>query len=144
MIFALGNQPYTGIQAICGDNFWDAFISCASVKEAYKNYDNTFLKQQQRNGFTFGDIFWMNYTAKVGGTDLIDSDTCRFIPMGAGETLQEIYAPADFIETVNTAGQPYYAKQMVLPYDKGIEMHAQSNPLIMCNRPACLMEGTIA
>ena len=145
MQFSLGRTPHTGIQAICGDDFWDAFISCSSVKEAYKYYaSNTMLQQQQRNGFMFADINWINYTARVGSTDLIPAAVARFVPIGAGDCLQEIYAPADFVEAVNTMGQPYYAKQERMPFDKGIDLHAQSNPLIMCNRPSVLKKGTIA
>lgn len=144
MGFSLGRTPFTGVQAICGDDFWDAFIACESVKEAYRYYSsNTMLQQQQRNGFMFADINWINYTARVGSTDLIPATVCRFIPIGAGDTMQEIYSPGDFIEAVNTMGQPYYAKQEVMPFGKGIDLHAQSNPLVMCNRPAVLKKGTI-
>lgn len=143
MGFSLGRTPFTGVQAICGDNFWDAFIQCESVKEAYRYAQNTMLQTQQRNGFMFADIMWINYTARIGSTDLIPTGVARFIPIGAGDTMQEIYAPADFVEAVNTPGLPYYAKQERMQFDKGIDMHAQSNPLIMCNRPACLKKGTI-
>jgi len=146
MIKNLGGTPFTGIQAICGDNFWDGFISSPSVKEAYKNYaSNTMLQQQQRNGFMFADIYWMNYTGYVGtggSTNIVPTEEAQFFPIGAGSIMQEILAPADTTAAVNTLGLPYYASQEILPHDKGIDMEAQSNPLYMVTRPACLIQGT--
>ena len=50
-------------------------------------------------------------------------------------------APGDFIETVNTRGIKIYAKQERMKFDKGIELHTQSNVLYMCTRPAALVRG---
>jgi len=33
-----------------------------------------------------------------------------------------------------------YMKQERLPFDKGIQLHAQANPIFICNRPACLIK----
>lgn len=142
MIFALGNTPYTGIQMICGDNFWDAFMGAPSVTEAYKNYDNSFLKTQQRNGFMFADMFWMNYTGRVGSTDMIPTNTAIALPLGVPGLFSEVYAPANFVEAVNTPGKELYSKQKVLDYETGIEIHMQTNPLMIPNRPGCLFSVT--
>lgn len=142
MMFTLGAQPFTSIQAIVGDSFWDAFIISTYVVQAYINWDSNVLQRQQRNGFMWGDIYWMNYTGKVNNTYMIPVANAFFVPVGAGDTMQEICAPADFIETVNTPGQAYYAKQKVLDYNKGVEVHAQANPLMMVTRPASIFKGT--
>lgn len=144
MQFSLGAQRFSGVQAICGDDFWDAFISCEEVEKVFLNWDSRVLQEQQRDGFMFGGIKWWNYTAKLNTTHMIPVDVARFVPIGAGNTLTEIYAPANFIETVNTPGLPYYSKQERMPFDMGIDLHAQSNPLIMTTRPASLKKGTIA
>jgi len=52
------------------------------------------------------------------------------------------YAPANYVETVNTIGLPVYAKQASMKFDKGIELETQSNPLNLCLRPTCLIRGT--
>jgi hypothetical protein len=87
---------------------------------------------------------WENYRGSVGSIDFIDSDTCRFFPTGVPGLFDEIAAPANFMETVNTVGKPYYAKQRKLPYDVGVELHTQSNVLTMCTRPSVLVKGSLA
>ena len=52
------------------------------------------------------------------------------------------YAPADYTETVNTNGLPYYARQMLMDYNKGVEMEFQSNPLCINTRPNAVIKLT--
>jgi hypothetical protein len=142
---AIGATPFTGIQAICGDDFWDAFITCASVKTAYLNWQsNQMLQGLQRGGFQFGDITWWNYSTKIGSTFLIPPANAFFIPSGSPDLFLEYLAPADYIETVNTMGKEYYAKQEIMPYQKGINIQAQSNPLNLCTRPGIVVKGTFS
>lgn len=141
---ALGNTPYDHIHALCSDTFWDALVASATVKPAYENYEKgaQFLTNQQRDGFNFGGIIWENYRGKIGGSDFIPAGTARFFPVGAPDVFQAIWAPANFVETVNTPGKPIYAKQANIKFDVGVELHTQSNPLMMCTRPAVLVKGT--
>lgn len=53
-------------------------------------------------------------------------------------------APADFNETVNTLGQPLYAKQDSRKFERGTDLHTQSNPLPMCHRPGVLVKLTMS
>jgi len=140
---ALGGIPRTGIRAMCGDNFWDAFISHASVQGAFERFqDNQFAREQQnRGGFDAFGITWENYRGEVGGTPFIPTGECRFYPVGVPNLFQEIYAPAPFMETVNTLGKPWYAKQKVLDMDLGVMLHVESNPLFICSYPETLIKG---
>lgn len=142
MQFALGNTPFTGIQVICGDNFWDAFISSPTVKEAYKNWSNTFLQTQQRNGFMFADMYWMNYTAKLNGTDLVPTESARAIPLGVPGLFKQCNGPGNFVECVGTKGLPMYSKQRVDEWETAVELFMQSNPLFMATRPGALLQIT--
>ena len=139
----LGRTPFTAINAICGDDFWDAFISCKNVKDAYQYASsNVMLQNIQRDGFNFGGITWWNYSSKIGSTFVIPTANAFFVPVGAGDLFMEYLAPADYIETVNTMGLEYYAKQELQPFGKGIDMEAQSNPLFICTRPSAVIKGT--
>ncbi|QDH18923.1 major capsid protein [Wolbachia endosymbiont of Carposina sasakii] len=60
--------------------------------------------------------------------------------LGTASTFTTYFAPADFNETVNTLGQPLYAKQEPRRFDRGTDLHTQSNPLPMCHRPATLIK----
>ena len=63
-------------------------------------------------------------------------------PVGTMNSFVTYFAPADFNETVNTLGLPLYAKQTARKFDRGIEIHTQSNPLPLCLRPAVLVKVT--
>lgn len=143
----LGGTPLTGVHAFCGDDFFDAFVSHESVKGAFERFqENQFARTQQAlqiGGFEFAGITWENYRGSVGNVDFIPTGTARFIPVGSPGLFTMYDAPADFVEAVNTPGKPTYAKQERMKWDKGVEIHTQSNPLAMCNRPAVLVEGVL-
>jgi hypothetical protein len=64
-------------------------------------------------------------------------------PTGVPDLFKTIYAPADYIETVNTMGKPRYVKQYAMPNDKGIHMDTQMNALNWCTRPYALMRAKL-
>jgi hypothetical protein len=59
------------------------------------------------------------------------------------DLFKTVYAPADYIETVNTMGKPRYAKQYAMPNDKGIHMDTQMNALNWCTRPYALARAKL-
>ena len=63
-------------------------------------------------------------------------------PLGTVETFASYFAPADFNETANTLGQQLYAKQEPRKFERGTDLHTQSNPLPMCHRPGVLVKLT--
>jgi hypothetical protein len=139
----MGGSPWTGINVVCGDNFWDAFISNKAIETAYANWSsNIVLQTLQRGGFQFCDCTWWNYSTKLGTTFLIPADLAFAFPTGAPGLFKQFLSPADYIETVNTPGQAYYAKQERMKFDKGIELEAQTNCLNICTRPANVIKLT--
>ncbi|MFM8745984.1 MAG: major capsid protein, partial [Aestuariivirga sp.] len=58
---------------------------------------------------------------------------------GVPGLFKTLYAPADYIETVNRPGQRLYAKQWQKPNDKGVNVEFQMNALHYCTRPRVLM-----
>jgi hypothetical protein len=145
----LGDTPFKGIRALCGGRFFDAFTHHGTVRMAYERYqENQFARQlqipggSQPQGFMFGDIAWENYRGYVGTTNFFSATEAIVYPEGTRDIFIDVPAPADFIETVNTRGQELYAKQRKMDWDKGIELHTQSNRLFMCTRPGCLIKLT--
>lgn len=139
---ALGAQTYQHIHAFCSNQFFDAFIAHAEVTKSYEQFQtNAFSREQQRQAFTWGDITWENYRGKIGSTSFIPDNEAVFFPVGVPNLFIEHYAPAPFIETVNTVGKPYYAKQEPTKFDMGVDLLGQSNPLVMCTRPKVLVRG---
>ena len=83
-----------------------------------------------------------NYRGKVGAVDFIETNTARFVATGVPDLFIQHFGPADFVEAVGTRGRPVYVKQMRKKWDKGIDFHSQSNPLMICTRPASLVKGS--
>jgi len=140
---ALGATMYMGVDALCGDDFFDELTSHAKVAAAFDRWqDGQFLRDQQfESGFPFGGITWYNYRGSIGSIDFFNTDEAYFYPTGVPRLFIEVNAPADYAETVNTIGKPYYAKQERMAFDKGVLIEAQSNPLFICTRPQCLVKG---
>jgi hypothetical protein len=142
----LMGEVMSGVRALVSPEFFDKLTSHESVKEAYDNYAAAaqMLGGDLRKGFSHGGIFWEEY---LGEASDMDGNTRRFIaandghafPMGTMSTFQTVFAPADFIETANTMGIELYAKQEPRKFDRGIDLHTQSNPLPICYRPALLV-----
>lgn len=159
---ALGVTLYRNVRVVCGNTFWDNFINHPSVIRAYERWlmagdtgtgGSLFRKQQRQQlnrqgdtvppgGFEFAGIYWENYRGHVGTTKFIADKSAIAFPEGSPDLFIEHNAPAPFIETVNTMGLPYYAKQEPLRFGLGIELHAEANPLPICTRPGALIALT--
>jgi hypothetical protein len=145
----LDGQGFTGVEAIVGDAFFDALISCAEVRSTYlQTQDAAELRGAYISGgqtwgsFAFGGILWTNYRGYAQGVPIIETDAAYFYPTGVPNLFPTVYAPADYVETVNTMGLPRYVKQYAMPNDKGIHMDTQMNSLNFCSRPLALLKGT--
>ncbi len=133
---ALGSITSSGSRAFCGKNFWNKLIVHKSVKETYLNtMQAASLRGDARESFEFGGIVWERYRGKIAGISFVHDDKALLIPEGVPDLYISSFAPADYMETVNTQGIPYYSKIEPLPFNKGVAGEAQSNPLHMCTRP---------
>ena len=134
---ALGGLTYSGARVLCSASFFDALVGHAKVEAAFDRYMNgEFLREDQRGGFYFAGVFWEEYRGQVGATKFIADGEAWMVPEGVPDLFVTNYAPADYMETVNTLGQAYYAKQEPKDFGKGIDVETQSNPIHICTRPA--------
>ena len=139
----LGGMPFDHIHCLCDATFFDAITTEAGVLTAYERWEQgRFLRDDMRKGFTYGGITFEEYRGGLGTVAFIEAGYGYFFPVGVPGMFTTTFAPADFVETVNTVGKPYYAKQQVMDFDKGIMIATQSNPLCLCNRPMALIRMT--
>lgn len=136
-----GSGIITGWLGICGRGFYDAYVGHDSVKAAFDRWnDGQFLRDDLRKGFTFGEVVWKEFYGKVGNIQFIGTDDAYLIPIGVSELFITRFAPADYMETVNTLGLPFYAKQEIMRMNKGIELEVQTNPLNICTKPRAVIK----
>lgn len=139
----LGGLSYSQIIVFCGKDFFDTLVSHADVEKAYDRYQNgSALRDDLRKGFTFADVTFVEYSIKIGGNPAIPDDVGYAVPLGVVDLFITRFAPADYIETVNTIGLPYYSKAKVTDFEKGVEIESQSNPLNLCTRPRAIVKVT--
>jgi hypothetical protein len=166
ILAALRGELMSGFVAMCSDGFYDKLVSHANVKVAFQYFQNggqtladdfsagtvppnaAGLTAVAGRPFYFGGVAWLNYSGAVSDSagnsqPMIDADSAYLVPLGTN-AFKTYFAPADYLETVNTEGLPFYAKQKLLDYDKGIEVECQSNPLPICLKPALIQKLTVA
>lgn len=150
---ALGGIGFQYLHAFVGDTFFDQLLTHKDVRETYKGTSEAAFLRDSFVGpnrgsnpiFEFGGIVWENYGAIESSGDGalmgIDAGKARFVPMGVPGLFRGYYAPADYMETVNTIGLRTYAKQWPMPNGKGVNGETQRNVLHLCTRPGALLRG---
>jgi hypothetical protein len=142
----LFGERMTGIRVLVSSEFMDKLVSHATVKAAYANWQGA---QQQfggdlRAGFTYGGLVFEEYAATTTNSTgsaslyLAANDGIAF-PEGTASMFEDYAAPADFNETVNTIGIPFYAKMETTEFNRGTKIHVQSNRLPLCKIPELLV-----
>lgn len=137
----LGGVMVTGFRSFCGPDWFDAFTEHEKVKAAFAGYQEAQDKigGDLRSGFTFGGIEFIEYDVTVSGQRYIPSNVAQVFPVGKG-IFKMFNAPANYNETVNSVGLPFYSKAEERKLGKGWDVEAQANPLAMCLFPEALVE----
>lgn len=140
---ALGAAVVSGFRAFCGDAFFDALVAHPEVKAAYDRYqEGEMLRNDPRGGFLFGGVIWENYRGNVSGQAFVGADDAYLVPEGVQDLFITNFAPADYMETVNTDGLPFYQKTWAMDANRGVYLEVQSNPLSLCTRPRAVVKLT--
>ena len=138
----LGGRAFTGVEVLCSASFFDALTRHATIEKAFEWFNgNAYLRTDPRGAaFTFAGVTFREYLGGVGGVDFIPAGEAYAYPVGVPGLFQTFYAPAPYMETVNTIGLPYYAKQELMDFGKGVELEAQSNPINICTLPESVIK----
>jgi hypothetical protein len=136
----LGAMAYDGARAYLGANLWNEFITSPAIATAFKFYTTNVQTMQplrddlRYKGFEFGGVIWEKYRGTVNGIAYLQPNEGIAFPLGC-DIFRTYFAPANFIETVNTLGLPRYAKQLPNRFGTAVDIYTQSNPLSITLRP---------
>ncbi len=137
----LGGSPFTGVTVLCGKTFWSSLIDHPKVKDAVVGWQAAqTLRNDARLALTYGGLNFVRYRG-TSAVKVADGEAWA-VPTGVAGLAITRFAPANYIETVNTIGLPFYAKAAADPMGKGVEIEAQSNPLNLITRPAAIVKLT--
>lgn len=140
MALELGGQTFTSLAAICGMQFFNAIATAPELRQTFINTPAAAQLRDSLFGLSipYAGCEFIPYMGGVGNLSFVAPDTAYFFPRGAPDLFLEAYAPADYMETVNTMALPRYAKQELMDFDKGVEIETQQNVLPFCTRPRVL------
>lgn len=144
---ALGGLPNKGFHAFCGDDFFDDLLTSHEVRATYAGWSESRILREgyvdsgrgSFGVFEFGGIVFENYRGTAGTTGFIGSDDCHIFPVGVPGLFTSTYAPADYVDTVNTIAERVYARQTPWRNAKGVSLDTQMNALQLCTRPQVLV-----
>jgi len=139
----LGHTMARGFVGFCGQTFWEDLITHDAVEKTYLNQAAANeLRGSTQDAVNFGGILWVPYRGIANGADMIGAEDAYVVPRGVPGLLTGRFAPADYIETVNTLGLPIYAKGIEMRNGKGWDIEMQSNPIHILTRPRAVMKVT--
>ena len=144
------DEPYNGLHVFAGRDFHTAMWRHKSLKETLlaSGIPALQLRNAVPDVFEFGGATWERYrTGAAATSDLgspyIAANEARVVPIGVTDLFITRFAPADYEETVNTLGLPFYMKQWEMKNGKGREMEVQMNAISLCTRPEVLRKLTL-
>ncbi|MBN1664844.1 MAG: major capsid protein [Deltaproteobacteria bacterium] len=142
-------EVMSSVKALVSREFFDDLIAHDSVKELYLGHVAAVnvLGGDPRKDFKIGNISFEEYAGVATDPEgtprrFIAEGEGHAFPLGTMNAFETLFAPADFLETVNTIGKELYAKQEMRKFNRGVDLHMQSNPLPICYRPGILVKMT--
>ena len=146
-ITALGNAPFQGWRALCGDTFFDQLFAHAKVEATYLNSESNRILRDEDIAYgarAFGGVIWENYRGSVGGVDFIESDKAYLFPTGVAGLFIQKNGPSDYIDRINQIPTPnglgVEVRSELRPMGKGLDIEAQMNPLCLCTKPRAIVQ----
>lgn len=143
----LFGDSMSGVHVMTSPGFFSALTFHPNVKAAYQYFQTTQpLSGDYRTKFVHAGVTFEEHNGSATTFDgtvhkFIPDDEARAFPEGS-QSFRTYFAPADFMETVNTPGMRRYAKQRIMDFERGVQIHTQSNPLPICLRPQLLVRLT--
>ena len=143
----MGGRSFGRIRVICSQGFFTALVQNTKMIKAWELWNQgAYLRTDQVNGgdFEFAGVIFEVYDGGTSAGDFIEDGIAYAYPEGVPGMFQSKFAPADYMETVNTQGLPFYAKMEPMPFNKGVIGEAQSNPIHFNSLPEAVIKLSTA
>lgn len=126
-----------GYRGFCRPAFFDALLEDEKFYKAFERQNNgEALREDVRRGVFWQGTWWEEYDEKFGDKDpMPDKYGAVVVPFGKPKMFMTYFAPANYNETVNTVGLPYYTNSEPKKMNKGVDLESQSNPINVNTSP---------
>lgn len=149
-----GNNTRASVLALCGDAFFDAFVTHPDVMASYQTFialqsarlNNPSADIRAFSVFNYADIDWVNYRGTDDNTTIkLDTNKVKFVVRNVPGLFQEVLAPAEFEPFYNQPGLPIYSLLLQDPSGRRAYVRAEmySYPMYICTRPETLFRGKL-
>jgi len=113
------------------------------VKAFDRAQDSAALRNDVSGGIEWQGTTWEQYEDDINGKLIIPEGEARLFPTDKPKLFLTRFAPANYSETVNTTGLPYYSKSEPKRMGKGVDVESQSNVINVCTNPLAVRRLTI-
>ena len=150
----LMGETMSGVHVLASPEWYEKFIGHDSVEDIFKYYDgaNNPLRQDVRRGFPFhgltieeyrGAASYLQEDGTYGSRKFVPAGEAIAFPLGTTDVFSTYFAPADFMDTVNTMGEEIYVRTAPdRDFNRWVKLHSQSNPLPLNKRPGLVVRLT--
>lgn len=147
----MGRQLY-----ICSAEFFDKVTTHPKFIELYKNVANPVGRQNplledlgvtyfQHGTATFiehnGQASYLNADGTTSTRRFIPENECIIVPLGTQQVFRSYFSPGEMMDAVNMPGQSMYVSLKELDHGAGIEIHTESAPLFLVQKPRLVLRG---
>ncbi|MGB1201256.1 MAG: major capsid protein [Cognaticolwellia aestuarii] len=139
---ALKGKTVSGFHALLSYGLFEKYLENDDFLKSWERYNQGEMLRNDlmMDGFVYGGVTFELYDYSLGDKAYIPDGEGLLVPLGVRNFCLTKFAPANYMETVNTQGLPYYAKQMAMDYDKGRKFESQSNPINLCTQPDAVIK----
>jgi hypothetical protein len=134
------------IAAICGEDWFSAFIAHPEVEEAYKYFESKQDPLRKRLGMTSEDdsvrVFkhkGVTYIEDLSGN--FPALEAHILPMNMPQMFRTYVSPADDLEYANTAGQELYLWYKADSFNRQYKVESECSFLCVNTRPELVIKS---
>ncbi len=151
---SLLGETMTRQLALCSSEFFDEVTTHPAHEKFYQNNPvgkpNPFLEDLgvtyfQHGTWTYiehnGEATYLNADGTTSTRRFIPENEAIIVPLGTQQTFRSYFAPGEMLEAVNMPGQSMYASLKELDHGAGVEIHTESAPLFLVQKPRLVLRG---
>jgi hypothetical protein len=130
--------------ALCSETYFAALMDNEDFVKAFeRSQEGAALRNDVSGGVEWQGVVWEQYEDDINGKLIIPEGEARLFPIDKPKLFLTRFAPANYNETVNTIGLPYYSKSEPKRMGKGVDIESQSNVINICTNPLAVRRLTI-